>query len=1133
MKKIGSNLLFSPSDLIRFMESEFASWMDRHYVELKKFPPDPDSAEKKVVYESGNAHENTYLSLLKSGPDKVFIIDKDSKDFASAHADTQVAIHANARVIYQPALQDPSGLFQGYADFLELENGSYIVCDTKLGRSLRPYYVVQLCAYAEMLAPLVGSLPQKLAVILAPTKDAARAGQNFKRESLRTQDYFDYYLWLKKRFLDFHTSFRKDIQHRPEPDPRADHGRWQSYADRWIRDTDHLSQVANIHSTHIKKLHDAGITRMEVLATLKAEKKVPKLSTKICARLVNQAGHQLKTLQAREKRLDTPPSFAPLQDGILGQLPATNPGDIFFDMEGYPYYEDHTGLEYLFGVAYYESPEKLAYQSWWAHDKEAEKKAIIGFLDWAKGRLQRHPGAHIYHYASYEKTALGNLCTHHATHEEILDHILRSGDLVDLYPFVRKSFVIGEESYSLKSVEKLYRPGARSTAVAGAMDSVVKYHHWTQLGRDPASGYLKELEEYNRDDCFSTAELFRWLHEQKKSVASAPSQAPTAPIQSEETKNAYGPQETTRLLLADKPHAELLIHLSEFHWREAKPTFWDFYRRHETPGADLESDPSCIAQARLEKPEERPVSPAGKVDLSGFNTTYRFDPSQDLRIGRRDELFFQGQPHSKPLRIVELDEDEGRLVLASGESGYSETSFVSLNHVRPHPIPAGIRSAIESYAGDKHPLLLNLLNRSRPAGPSLSSSGPLCQPVESLAQAGLRIAQAMEHSVLCIQGPPGTGKTTTGAEIIAHLIVQGKRVGITSNSHEAINLLASRVGDALQISHSIKLSGIKHSTEKNLQLHFQHPGLKHSKEAGKAVYLYNVIKGLACGTAWLFSRDDWAGALDYLFIDEASQVALANAVGMSRSASNIVLLGDQMQLEQPSQGKHPGEAGLSVLNYYLNGHDTVPPELGIFLNISYRLHPEICSFVSRHCYEDRLKPAPGNENQAISLSSSARWVKKPAGILFSAVVHDDRGQGSEAEADRCREIYDELLGQTFTAKDGKTRALGLEDFLFISPYNLQARYIRERLPNGARVASVDKFQGKEAPVCILSLGCGGRDPGPRGLSFVLDRSRLNVAVSRTQALFILVANPNLVYYASSGKELHLANAFCKLTSNII
>jgi uncharacterized protein len=251
---------------------------------------------------------------------------------------------------------------------------------------------------------------------------------------------------------------------------------------------------------------------------------------------------------------------------------------------------------------------------------------------------------------------------------------------------------------------------------------------------------------------------------------------------------------------------------------------------------------------------------------------------------------------------------------------------------------------------------------------------------------------------------------------------------------------------------------------------------------------------------------------------------------MSRSTKNIILLGDQMQLEQPTQGKHPDKAGLSVLNYYLDGHETVPEDLGLFLDTSYRLHPEICTFVSHHSYEGRLQPSPENERQSITLGSSPVMVTKSSGILFCPVEHDDSGQGSEAEADRCKEIFEELLGKDYTDKKGKSRPLNLEDFLFISPYNLQARYIRERLPKGAKVASVDKFQGKEAPVCILSLGCGGQDSGPRGLSFVLNRNRLNVAVSRAQALFVLVANPALTAQAVSQKEITLANQFCRLAT---
>lgn len=1132
MKKSGSNLLFSPSDLIRFMESEFASWMDRHHVELGKFPPDPDSAEKKVVYESGNAHENNYLSVLKSGPDKVVAIEKDKLGFDAAHAETEKAVRSQAPVIYQAALKDASGTFQGYADFLELKDGDYVVCDTKLGRSLKPYYIIQLCAYAEMLAPLVGHLPAELAVILAPEKAAAQRGEAFLRQTLRTRDYFDYYLWLKNQFLQFQKDFNPDIKFRPEPNPRADHGRWQSYSNRWITETDHLSQVANIHHTHIKKLQKAGVTRLEDLANLPVAQKVPTLASEIRTRLVEQAQHQLTTRNARIKTPATLPSHSLLPKNILAELPPANPGDIFFDLEGYPYYQDHTGLEYLFGAAFHDSSGEQSFKSWWAHDKAEEKKAVMDFLDWAHARLTKHTGAHIYHYATYEKTALGNLSTHHATHEKVLDEFLRSRRLVDLYPIVRKSFVIGEENYSLKSVERLYRKAGRTTAVAKAGESVVQYHLWSQSGADRTSQILKEIEDYNRDDCLSTSELFDWLHTQKAKLPTPPptppSPEPASAAESGSPDDEDSPQEVLHLLLKDKPHGELLCHLSEFHWREAKPTFWDFYRRHETPGPDLETDPACIAQARVERPEERPKPMKDGLDLEGFSTVYRFDPSQDLKLDPRDQLYFQGQPQSRPVRIVKLDDENGRIILGSGISGPAETSFISLNYIRPRPIPSGIRSAAEHFGSDQHPLLKNLLDRARPSGPGLSSTGPLRIDKETFPQAGIRICLAMENSVLCIQGPPGTGKTTTGAEIIADLLAQGKKVGITSNSHEAINHLAKKVHQALQAKYAQELKGIKQKAEKEAELYASCPRLQHSKEARLAIHAYKRSGGLACGTAWLFSREDWSGALDYLFIDEASQVSLANAVGMSRSAKNIILLGDQMQLEQPTQGKHPGKAGLSVLNYYLDGHDTVPEDLGLFLDTSYRLHPEICNFVSHHSYEGRVRPSPENERQSITLSISPVFVTKSSGILFCPVGHDDSGQGSEAEAERCKEIFDELIGKDYTDKKGKSRPLTLQDFLFISPYNLQARYIRERLPKGAKVASVDKFQGKEAPVCILSLGCGGQDSGPRGLSFVLNRNRMNVAISRAQALFVLVANPSLTALAASQKEILLANQFCRL-----
>ena len=299
--------------------------------------------------------------------------------------------------------------------------------------------------------------------------------------------------------------------------------------------------------------------------------------------------------------------------------------------------------------------------------------------------------------------------------------------------------------------------------------------------------------------------------------------------------------------------------------------------------------------------------------------------------------------------------------------------------------------------------------------------------------------------------------------------------------------------------------------------------------------------GLVGGTAWLFTRPEWEGALDFLFIDEAGQVALANALAMSRATANLVLLGDQMQLEQPIQGSHPGDAGLSALQYALMDtvaskrdapiyHAVVPEDYGIFLGETRRMHPDVCGFISDSIYEGRLGSHPDCSKQKIIISPAKKsLVTKESGIVFSGIEHDGNIQQSEEEVGRVLAIYHELLGADYTDKEGITKPLTLADFLFIAPYNAQVRTLQAALPDGARVGSVDKFQGQEAPVCILSLCSSYGEYGSRGLGFILDRNRVNVAISRAKCLAVVVADPRIATSpASSLDEIKLINLFCKL-----
>jgi uncharacterized protein len=262
---------------------------------------------------------------------------------------------------------------------------------------------------------------------------------------------------------------------------------------------------------------------------------------------------------------------------------------------------------------------------------------------------------------------------------------------------------------------------------------------------------------------------------------------------------------------------------------------------------------------------------------------------------------------------------------------------------------------------------------------------------------------------------------------------------------------------------------------------------------------------------------------------------------MGHCARNLVLMGDQMQLEQPVQGSHPGDAGLSVLQYALKDttaskqdapafHPVVPPKYGLFLAETRRMHPNVCRFISESIYEGRLSSHPDCALQNINVpSKGAHLILKESGIVFSGVEHEGNIQRSDEEVQRVAAIFNEMSGRIYTDKNGNSRPLALEDFLFISPYNAQVRALQKALPFGARVGSVDKFQGQEAPVCILSLGASFGEYGARGLAFILDKNRINVAISRAQCLAVVVADPRIAETdAGSLNDMMWLNLFCKL-----
>jgi uncharacterized protein len=424
------------------------------------------------------------------------------------------------------------------------------------------------------------------------------------------------------------------------------------------------------------------------------------------------------------------------------------------------------------------------------------------------------------------------------------------------------------------------------------------------------------------------------------------------------------------------------------------------------------------------------------------------------------------------------------------------------------------------------PALQDFLSRSKPRVRGWVD-GPLIPPDKDFTAGAMDVISRLENSTLCIQGPPGSGKTYTAAQAIAELLRKGKRVGITSNSHKAIAHLMDKVADVAQ-AHGDTLRAVKVQS-KSTEVQVQNTTISHLESK----QLFDGGSGafsLIGGTAWLFSDERAVGLVDYLFVDEAGQVSIANLVGMAPSTSNIVLMGDQMQLSQPIQGTHPGESGQSVLEYLLQDKQVIPDDFGIFLGTSWRMHPDVCSFISGAVYEGRLSPEPTNETRVIKLPKTQGAVAlKPAGILYVPVQHEGNAQESEEEVAVIVETVEELLECYVVDQDGSIRPLTLEDILIVAPYNMQVRRLKTALPVGAKVGSVDKFQGQDAAVVIMSMCSSSGDASPRGLEFIFSKNRLNVAISRAQCLAIVVGSPQLAQtHCNRVEQMELVNLFCRV-----
>lgn len=1155
MQRIDGQWIFSATDLNNFLECRRLPELELLVALGKRARPSIEDEQAELIRKKGEQHEERYLEQLRSEHGEAHLVsiprpERDLRAYLHAAEQTEAAMRAGKRVIYQATFIDAAareGAWIGHADFLiRIESPSpafgaygYQAVDTKLALTTKPYFIIQLCNYSEHLARIQGVVPECGRIVFG----------DGKQQAFKLNDYFAYYRHVKSRFLRTIPGDAASQIVEPRAYPlKNDHCAvcaWDEECEGQRRADDHLSLVARMRRDQMMKLQANGIARVDSLAAAGDDTRPTAMHPESFEKLRRQARLQVRSRETGEpliELLEHDPRAG------FGLLPPPAPGDVYFDMEGDPVYEPGRGLEYLFGAYVHgEAPDE--YFAFWGRDRAEEKRAFEAFVDLIVERRRCFPDLHVYHYANYEKAALQRLSQQHSTRGQEVDDLLRGEVLVDLFAVVRQTMLVGEERYSIKNLERFYGM-KRATAVKKGDQSIVEFEKW-RLSGDQA--ILDDIEAYNRDDCISTWLLHRWLLMQREHAAARfgeipfrPKKEATAPcheppfdgcgkcklrlkaerddakrddLERELLRGVMDPQSDDEFYAMGEPMRSryLLGHALSYHRRESNPGWWAFFNRCENRDELLERDNDALGGLVLEGEGVK----IGKD--RNVTYTYRF-PEQihKMDVGRAAD------PATRERGVIVAIDNDRRIVRFKfpGDLAAARrlTALIPDGPPDASVLQGALGRAAHAYRdgrlGERYRATADVLACT---SPRMLSGVPFGQPRSLTGSAISELVRSLDSSYLFIQGPPGTGKTTIGSEVICNLLQQRMRVGVMSNSHKAAQHLLQEVERCMQ-RRGERFRGLyKHSDDAS---RYESPlAAPFIRSTGNNQDFLGEDYQLAGGTAWLFSREELEQKFDYLFIDEAGQVSFANALAVSLCAKNIVLLGDPSQLAQVSQGSHAPHGDDSVLKHLLGREATVQPDRGIFLNESYRMHPEICAFISEMMYDGRLRAAPNTSTHSVRSPGLAG-----GGLRYIPVEHEGNGSCSLEEADRIVAEVALLREGTVTDDDGVAKPLCDRDVIVVTPYNAQRRLISSRLRAAGydiRVGTVDKFQGQQASVVFYSMATSNGEEVPRDLAFLLEPNRMNVALSRARSIAVLLSSPLLLNaVCGNAAEIASLNMLC-------
>jgi uncharacterized protein len=1111
MKTENGKTIFSPTDLANHLSCNYITVLNKKLLKGEIQKPKIENRVLDLLREKGLAFEQSFLEKLIS--DGLTVVQIEQKD-PLAEEKTIQAMRDGADVIFQARLVE-KGQWAGWSDFVlkvpgtsDLGKWQYEVLDTKLSTETRAGAILQISLYSEKIGAIQGKMPTEMHI---EKPDG--------RSSYRVDDYMAYFRLAKKRLLEAIKSEQSHIY--PEPTLHCDICNWFLVCNKKRRVDDHLGFVANMGKSQIKEVKRQGITKLKELATAPypLDFKPSRGNIETLNKLREQARLQLEERETGNSKYEC---LELVPERGFNLLPEPSKHDIYLDLEGDPMV-DPDGREYLFGWVY-----QNKYHAFWAESSEKELEGFELFMDFAFKIKQKHPEMHIYHYAPYEVSAFKRLMGKFATKGNELDFFLRSGTFIDLYAVVRQSIIGSVEKYSIKNLEKFY--GFERSIDLRVLGKIkADYEFLLESNYLSAVDPLmrESIQMYNEDDCVSTVELHKWLESLRTNLI----QNGQIILRPEENSGEAVERITEfqqmiqpiydRLIdglpfekherTNDQNARYILANMLDWYNREAKSFWWEYYELKSSMADDLFENRKSIAYLSYTSEREQ-------IDRS-FADTYKF-PKQEADIKKGDTVKIQtGQKlgtvhsinHSQQTIVIKKTgklTDHHPDVIFVGDFIDPKDKIASIIELGNWVSQNGIENPSTKFKSGR-----DLLRRQLP-----EVTSPLENETDFVKKS-IDWSSKLKNSTLPTQGPPGTGKSYTCSHMVLGLIQKGKKVGISALGHKVIENLLQKIDDV--------------ATENNIPVNIaQKVSINYDGEANwlttkkeEELIAQLGISDVIAGTPYMWAKAPFIDSVDYLIIDEAGQLSLIDTIAISRAGKNLILLGDPQQLQQPVLGVHPEGSEVSALEHILGDHQTISDEQGIFLANTWRMHPQICEFVSDMFYDGKLRSVENLENQSVK----GNLIYAGSGLRIRPISHDGNINSSIEEVTEIKKIVTELCKpeMKWVDKNNIEHPITLNDIKIITPYNAQVQALLEAIP-GVEVGTVDKFQGQEAPIIIYSVATSSPEEAPRGMEFLYSPNRFNVAVSRAKALFILVGNGKIFEpECKSPAQIKLANPFCR------